>query len=172
MGCLCLLKARCISAWICDKKQQSEGGDLGPGERGAGQRAVTGCRAERARDGDSPRPLGLGDPTCRRKSGAPAMVAVGTGRGLPVSILKGRRQQRRRQHNHLLDRIYDACLHSPDQQKSVPATVWFERRGIGDLISSRWLPWWPLGARAGSDMAGEAGQRDGKRAWVVGVRSR
>lgn len=86
---------------------------------GARQRAVTSCSTERARDLDSPRPLGLGDPTCRRKSGAPAIVAVGTGRELPVSILRGRRQ-RQRQHNDLLDRIYDACLHSPDQQTVSP----------------------------------------------------
>lgn len=84
-------------------------------ERGARQRVVTEYDAERARDRDSPRPLGLGDPTCRRKSGAPAIVADGTGRRLPVSILTGRRRQRQRRHNYLLDRIYDACLHSPDQ---------------------------------------------------------
>lgn len=87
---------------------------------GARQPAVTGCRTERARNLDLPRPLGLGDPTCRRKSGAPAIVAVGTGRELPVSILRGRRRQRQRQHNDLLDRIYDACSHSPGQQTVSP----------------------------------------------------
>lgn len=37
MGCLCLLETRYISAWICDSKNQSGGGDLGPGEGGARQ---------------------------------------------------------------------------------------------------------------------------------------
>lgn len=80
-------------------------------------RLLTGCRPEERRYQDSPRPLGLGDPTCRRKSGAPAIVVDGTGEGLPVSILRGRRQQRQGQHHHLLERIYDACSHTPNQQR-------------------------------------------------------
>lgn len=105
-----------------------------------------GSQDGKARAQNSPRPLGLGDPTCRRKSGAPAMVAVATGRGSP-SVFGGDGGSGNG----------SGSTTTSWTKSTTPAHIaWVSREFSSNDQAGRVLGW-PQGGRAGGDMAARQG---------------
>lgn len=99
------------------------------------------------------------------------------GGGLPVSVSRGRRRRRQGQHHHLLDRIYDVCSHSPNQQCPSNHAGRVERNWQSDQLARE-----GEGTGRGRCAGGPKGELGGlvvtwrrdeaESAWMVGVRSR